>query len=85
MKHAITGPQTAPLKTTVADEVADDFRRFCRERGYGSTSDCLRELVLVAVYGVETLADLHRERIASLHQKQNSSGPSTGPPTTGVE
>jgi len=48
---AMAGKQTATLKTMVADEVKEDFARFARLRGYPSDSDCLRELVLTAVYG----------------------------------
>ena len=63
---AMNGKQTATLKTLVTDEVSDDFARFARERGFGSTSDALRELVVVALYGADFLIDLHRKRIASL-------------------
>lgn len=63
---AMHGKQTATLKTLVSDEVSDDFGRFARERGFGSTSDALRELVMVAVYGADFLVDLHRKRIESL-------------------
>lgn len=63
---AMTGKQTATIKTMVTDEVAEDFARFTRERGYASQSDCLRELLLTAMYGPEHIADLHRQRIASL-------------------
>lgn len=63
---ALMGKQTAVLKTSVTDEVRDEFERFARTRGYASSSDCLRELVLVGVYGPQYLADLHRKRIESL-------------------
>lgn len=63
---AFAGKQTAVLKTLVSDEVCDDFGRFARERGFGSTSDALRELIYVAMYGADFLVDLHRKRIASL-------------------
>lgn len=63
---AMVGKQTFPLKTLVTDDVGEDFGRFARERGFGSTSDALRELVLVAMYGEDYLVDLHRKRIASL-------------------
>lgn len=63
---AFAGKQSCTVKTMVSDEVADDFNRFARERGYSSTSDCLREILLVAVYGQDFLANLHRDRIASL-------------------
>lgn len=63
---AMAGKQTATLKTMVADEVAEDFAKFARLRGYPSQSDCLRELVLTAIYGPDHVADLHRQRIESL-------------------
>lgn len=62
----MTGKQTAVLKTMVTDEVAEEFARFARLRGYPSHSDCLRELVLTAMYGADHVADLHRQRIVSL-------------------
>ena len=71
---AMTGKQTAVLKTMVADEVAEDFARFARQRGYPSQSDCLRELVLTAIYGAEHVADLHRQRITSLFGDRSAIG-----------
>ena len=62
----MSGKQTAVLKTMVTDEVAEDFARFARVRGYGSQADCLRELLLTALYGPDHVVDLHRQRIASL-------------------
>lgn len=50
----------------VTDEVAEDFARFTRERGYPSQSDCLRELLLTALYGPDHVADVHAQRIRSL-------------------
>ena len=63
---AMTGKQTATIKTMVSDEVAEDFARFARLRGYPSVSDCLREVVLTVVYGPDHVADLHAQRIRSL-------------------
>lgn len=71
---AMSGKQTATLKTMVADEVAEDFARFARQRGYPSQSDCLRELVLTAIYGPEHVANLHRERIVSLFGDRSAIG-----------
>lgn len=70
----MSGKQTATLKTMVADEVAEDFARFARQRGYPSQSDCLRELVLTAIYGPEHVANLHRERIVSLFGDRSAIG-----------
>ena len=68
------GKQTATLKTNVSDEVHERFQAYARERGYQSDSDCLRELILVALFGVEAMADLHRRRIESLGQNRTSTG-----------
>lgn len=74
---AMHGKQAATLKTSVTDEAKEAFARWWRERGYASESDCLRELVLVAVYGPEHLTDLHRQRIQSLVQRQAGIGTET--------
>lgn len=73
---ALGGKCTVPLKTLVPDEVADDFARFARERGYGSTSDALRDIVLVAMHGKDYLLNLHRARIDAL--ASNLTGIGTG-------
>ena len=75
---ALMGKQTSVLKTSVTDEVRDDFERFARARGYASSSDCLRELVLVAVHGPHFLADLHRRRIESLVPSTSETGTEAG-------
>ena len=72
---SLLGKQNSVLKTMVSDEVADDFVRFARERGYAATSEALRDVVLVALYGQEHLVDLHRQRITSLGQKRAAIGP----------
>jgi hypothetical protein len=74
---AMVGKQTVTIKTMVSDEVSEDFARFMKERGYASQSDCLRELLLTAIYGPEHIADLHRQRIASLFGHR----PAIGTPT----
>lgn len=71
---AMSGKQTCSLKTLVSDEVAEDFGKFARLRGYGSASDCLRELVLIAVYGADYVANLHSERIRSLVPNRDAIG-----------
>ena len=71
---ALGGKQTETLKTSVSVEVREDFEKFARGRGYQSSSDCLRELVLVAMHGAEFLTDLHRERIASLVRNRTETG-----------
>jgi hypothetical protein len=57
---------TVTLKTCVTDTMDDDLRRFAREHGFSSTSDCLRELLRVALYGEDHVVNLHRERIRAL-------------------
>lgn len=71
---AAMGKQTVVLKTLVSDEFDEQFRRFARERGYGSTSDCLREIAICAVLGSDYLADLHRSRIESLGRNLSKIG-----------
>ncbi len=74
---AIGGKQTAVLKTSVTDEVKDEFARWWRARGYQSESDCLREMVLVSIFGPSYLTDLHRQRIESLVQNPAMTGART--------
>jgi hypothetical protein len=71
---AMNGKQTSVLKTLVTDDVSDDFGKFARDRGFGSTSDALRELILVAMYGPDFLVDLHRKRINSLGVNRSAIG-----------
>jgi hypothetical protein len=63
----------------VSDEVAEAFGAFAKQRGYGSASDCMRELILVAVYGEDFIASLHRERITSLYRKGSATGQEVQP------
>ena len=71
------GKQTCSVKTLVTDEVAEDFARFARDRGFGSTSDALREILIAAVYGSDYLIDLHRKRIESLGMNKSAIGSET--------
>ena len=71
---ALLGKQTATLKTSTTDEFADLFSRWARERGFGSSSDCMREVLYIAVLGPDWLIDLHRQRIASLSQNLSGIG-----------
>lgn len=75
---ALAGKNTVPLKTLVPDEFADDFQRFAKDRGYGSASDCMREVLMVSVYGSEWLANLHRQRIESLARNGSEIGTGVG-------
>lgn len=54
------------VKVLLNDELSDELRVFAREGGYGSVSDCLRELVIVAIRGEEYLTSLHAQRIKTL-------------------
>lgn len=63
---ALAGKFDVAVKVLLNDELADELRVFARENGYGSVSDCLRELCIVAMRGEEYLASLHATRIASL-------------------
>lgn len=59
---------TVTKKTTISDQMDDDFRRFVRENGYASDADCLREVLRVLLYGKDHVVNLHRQRIESLAQ-----------------
>lgn len=58
LSSAFIGKFDVPVKVLLNDELADELRVFARENGYGSVSDCLRELVMVAVLGEEFLVSL---------------------------
>lgn len=63
---AIGGKFDVVVKTLLDDDTADALRVFARNNGYGSVSDCLRELVMVTVFGEEFLVSLHEARISAL-------------------
>lgn len=63
---AFAGKFDVPVKVLLNDELSDELRVFARENGYGSVSDCLRELVIVAVRGEDFLLSLHADRISQL-------------------
>lgn len=52
---AQTGNADAELKTRVSDDAADDFRRLARGLGM-NTSELLRHLVLIRLYGKDGVA-----------------------------
>jgi hypothetical protein len=66
------------IKTMVSDRVNDDLRRFAREQGYGSVSDCVRELLMVALYGRDHLLSLHQQRISALAKNLHTTVPVGG-------
>lgn len=63
---ALNGKFDVVVKTLLDDETADALRVFARRNGYGSVSDCLREMVMVHVFGEDFLISLHADRIAQL-------------------
>lgn len=71
------GKCNVPAKTLLSDELNDDFARKWRALGYGSSSDVLRELVIVFTYGQEHLAKVHTDRIAALARNMSAIGTET--------
>ena len=79
MKHGIfSAKQTFVLKTNVDDDTGEEFVRWCRENGYSAVSECLRDLVLVAMHGSDALVDLHRSRIDALTHPKDRLGTTKG-------
>lgn len=72
------GKRTAVVKAAVSEALKEDFTAFWKARGFSSESDCVNELIAVALYGVDTLANVHRQRIESLFQKAASFGQGGG-------
>lgn len=58
----------------VTERVDEDLKAFARTHGYSSTGECLNELVLIALYGADALADVHRERIDALAHRSTATG-----------
>ena len=58
----------------VTERVDEDLKAFAKKHGYTSPSDCLHELILIALYGADTLANLHRERIDALIHRRTDTG-----------
>lgn len=56
------GKLTAEVKVRVDDETKDELERLAFDAGMG-TSEFLRELVLIRVYGREHVARVHRSRL----------------------
>lgn len=54
------------VKVMLNDEMSDALRAASREHGFGSVSDCLREVIAVFLFGEERLIDLHASRIKTL-------------------
>lgn len=56
------------VSALVNDEIADELGRWWRERGYGSESDAIREILVIALRGKEALKKMHVDRIESAAQ-----------------
>ena len=69
-----SGNADSELKTRVADEVADDFRRLARSLGM-NTSELLRIMVLTRLYGVEGVTRMAAEHLARV----SGEGPELAP------
>ena len=52
------------LKTLLPEEMSLDFERYWRTGGYTSGSDCLRELLAIAMYGKQKVDKVHTDRTA---------------------
>jgi hypothetical protein len=63
---AMSGKCTARLSAMVPEEFALEFQRFALLRGYPSASDCMREILFIAVLGEATITKLHRDRIGEV-------------------
>ena len=62
----LLGKRIASVKSMVTAEEADEFAAFARKHGYGSVSDCLRDLMLIATRGVDGVTNLHRDRLVAV-------------------
>jgi hypothetical protein len=58
----VKGNADAELKTRVSDDDADAFRRLARDLGL-TTSELLRDMVLVRIHGVERIASVRRRQL----------------------
>lgn len=72
-----SGNADSELKTRVADEVADDFRRLARSLGM-NTSELLRIMVLTRLYGAEGVTRMAAEHLSRV----SGDGPQSIPEST---
>lgn len=70
-----TEKNSVTVKACITDTMDDDLRKFARENGFGSTSDCIREVLRLALYGPDHVLDLHRARIEALARNLVGSRP----------
>lgn len=73
----LAGKCTARVSTLVPEAFALELQRFAFERGYPSVSDCVREILLIAVHGGEAIENLHRDRIKRVAEKMTGIGAAT--------
>jgi len=71
---AFSAKNTEQVKSAIPEEMFLDLQRFVAVNGYTSMSDCIRELIAIALYGVDEVADHHRRRIARLGQYATKTG-----------
>lgn len=72
------GKCTEAVKTFLPEEIKDELSRKSRELGYGSESEYVRELVIVALRGMEYLTSLHAERLERMSQNLTGKGKGLG-------
>jgi hypothetical protein len=72
------GKCTEPVKTLLPEDIKEELARKTRELGYGSESEYLRELVIVALRGKQYLASLHADRLQRMSQNLSEIGPGAG-------
>jgi hypothetical protein len=66
---SILGKNTAVLKTSVPDEVAERLERMARDLGYRDGAEFRREAFIMMAFSEEELLDLHQTRIRALGRK----------------
>lgn len=54
------------VKSCITESMDHDLRQYARAHGYSSTSDLIREVLKIALYGPDHVLDLHRARIEAL-------------------
>lgn len=62
------------LSTLVPEEIKEEFERRARALGYPSSSDCLRELLIVWLRGADMLKKVHADRIAQVARNLSAIG-----------
>lgn len=60
------GKCDATLKTSVPEDTKIDFERLARDRGFGSSAEMLREMVLMVTYGESMVRTLYERRMSAM-------------------